>query len=163
MPDGYLLSLALVAGIALGSRLVLRGVPLKRLAVPVGVSGVMALVVGLAGLALHCGSMFFRSGVESVPGLSPVAGEIDALGAASIAWYVASAGLVVAGLRRQWPPALAVLVLALGAVGVTMYDRGPLVPHLSAIFVAVVVLVVVIAVLVGRPSRAPAAAGPGLR
>ncbi len=161
MPDGYLLSLALVTASALGARLVLRGMPVKRLAAPVDVSGVLLIVVGLAGLAFHCGSMFFRSNVQSVPGLSPVIGEIDALGAVSIAWYAASAGLVVAGLRRQYPPALAVLVLSLAGVGVTMYDHGPLAPHLSAIFVAVVVLAGVIAVLAGPPSRPLAATGPG--
>jgi hypothetical protein len=74
--------------------------------------------------------------------------RINALGTASIIRYAVPATLVVLGLRRQHPAALAAVALALTAVGITMYDGGSLSTHLTAIFVSVVVLTTVASTLV---------------
>lgn len=108
--------------------------------------------VGLAGLAFHCGAMFFRRIVALLPGSDAVSGDIRALGTLSIVWYVVPALLVVLGLRRQHPAAVGVVALALTWVGVTMYDSGPLLQvHLTAIFLAVLVIATVVAALVIPP------------
>ena len=60
-------------------------------------------------------------------------------------WYVVPALLVVTGLRRLPSLALAGVVVALLAIGVTMYNGGPLDTHLIAIFSGVVVLAAVLA------------------
>ena len=111
--------------------------------------------VGLAGLAFHCGAMLFRETVALLPGSDLVSGDIRALGTLSIVWYVVPALLVVLALRPQHPAAVAVVVLALTGVAVTMYDGGPLQVHLTAIFLTVLVIAVVVAALVipPRPQR----------
>jgi hypothetical protein len=48
---------------------------------------------------------------------------------------------------------VAVVLLALTAVGVTMYDSGPLDVHLAAIFVSIVILAGVASTLVVPPWR----------
>ncbi len=58
------------------------------------------------------------------------------MGHASQLWFAMPAVLVLAGLRRQSPIALLPVALGLAGVGVTMYDAGPLRPHLAAIFLA---------------------------
>lgn len=119
-------------------------------------SGYQALLggVGLAGLAFHCGAMFFRRTVALLPGSVAVIGDIRALGTLSILWYVVPALLVVMALRSQHPAAVAVVVLALTAVAVTMYDGGSLQVHLAAIFTSVLVMAIVVAALVLPPGLA---------
>ncbi len=109
--------------------------------------------VGIAGLVFHCGAMFFRSGTEALPGVDPLVRQIDALGTISVILYVVPAALVTLGLRRQTPLAVAAVVAALTAVGVTMYDGGPLDTHLTAIFVSIVTLAIVASALVLPPWR----------
>jgi membrane protein YdbS with pleckstrin-like domain len=70
-----------------------------------------------------------------------------------------AAGLVMVGLRRQHVVALVMVAASLATVGCTMYDGGRLSTHLTAIFVAVVILAAVLALLVMPPwrHRAPVA------
>ena len=107
----------------------------------------LLLGIGLAGLAFHCGSMFFRSIVEAVPGTTKAINDVDALGTASKIGYALPAALVVLGFRHQHRAAVTVVALALAAVGITMYDNGSLSAHLTAIFIAVVVITGVVSML----------------
>lgn len=147
----------MIVVVVLGARALVAGLPL-RWASRLGAVDAGLLAVGIVGLAFHCGAMFFRSRVTAVPATSRAVDMINALGRGSIVWYAASAALVVVGLRRQHPLALASAGLTLVAVGVTMYDGGPLDPHLASIFAAVVVLAGIAAALVRPPwrSRDPA-------
>lgn len=70
----------------------------------------------------------------------------------SIVAFLAPAALLIAGLRRISSPALVLIVLALAAVGATMYDDGPQAAlHLTAIFASVTLLALCTATLIGRP------------
>lgn len=111
------------------------------------------LGVGVAILAFHCGAMFFPRLVEPVPGVDVVAGDIRALGTASIVWYVAPAVLVLLALRRQHLIGQIAVAVALAAVGITMYNGGSLQAHLVAIFMSVLILVGVTATLLLPPWR----------
>ena len=152
MSAGFVQTLAAVVVVVLGARVVASGLPLRWAARMSG-AGVGLFGVGIAGLAFHCAAMFFRSRVAAVPGTSAAVDMINALGTGSVVWYVVSAGFVVAGLRRQRPAAVSALGVALVAVGVTMYDGGPLAAHLASIFATVVLLAGVAAVLVLPPWR----------
>jgi len=157
---GYVVLLAAAALSLLVSRFMfassLRGIAGRRL------SRLDALLigVGVTGLAFHCGAMFLTSTVTAVPGTAAAIMAINAMGTASIIWYVAPAGLTLLGLRRQHPVALGALVLALAFVGLTMYDGSALSTHLRAIFVSAVVLAATVALALpvprrlGRPRRA---------
>ena len=109
--------------------------------------------------------MFFRSMAERLPGAEPSIRQIDALGHASVVWYVVPAVLTVLGLRHQHPIAPAGVDLALGGVGITMYGGSSLQTHLTAIFISVVVLASILALLVLPPWRRrstfPAGVVPG--
>ena len=153
MSSGFLVSLAAVVIVALGGRLTLPAVPLGRLARAVTALDASVVGVGLLGLGFHCGAMFFRSMAERLPGAEPSIRQIDALGHASVAWYVVPAVLTVLGLRHQHPIAPAGVGLALGGVGITMYGGSSLQTHLTAIFISVVVLASVLALLVLPPWR----------
>jgi len=156
---GFLIGLAAVVAVVLGARFVFAALPLRRVAVQVTITDAMLAGVGVLGLAFHCGAMFSRSAVEWLPGAGAVIREIGALGSASILWYLVPALLVLLGLRRQHPVALAVVALALAAVGITMYDGGSLQVHLTAIFITVVILAAVATMLMLPPSwRNPAVA-----
>jgi len=147
----FLLSMAVVVAVALGGRVLLTSLPLHGRARQLTGQDAVLAGVGWAGLAFHCTAMFFRRTAELVPGTATVAADIRELGTASILWYAVPSVLVVAGLRRQQPVAVAMVALALTAVGVTMYDGGPLRTHLGAIFVAVLVMAAVVATLVLPP------------
>lgn len=153
MSSGFLVSLAAVVIVALGTRLTLPAVPPSRLARAITAADAVVVGVGLLGLAFHCGAMFFRSMAERLPGAGPAIRQIDALGHASVVWYVVPAVLTVVGLRRQHPIALAGVAFALAGVGITMYDGSSLQTHLTAIFISVVVLASVLALLVLPPWR----------
>ncbi len=152
MSSGFLVSLAAVVIVALGGRLTLPAVPL-RLARAITALDAGVVGVDLLGLGFHCGAMFFRSMAERLPGADSSIRQIDALGHASVVWYVVPAALTVLGLRRQHPIALAGVALALAAVGITMYDGSSLQTHLTAIFISVVVIASVLAMLVLPPWR----------
>ncbi len=121
-------------------RIVVPAVPSRRRARPIGRVHALLVLLGTVGLVVHCTAMFARPFALGIPGAAALVGPIDALGPASVLLYVAPAALVLLGLRRQWPPVPGVLLLALLAVGVTMYDGGALRVHLVAIFAAVVLL-----------------------
>lgn len=158
MSSTFLLSLAAVVAAIVGARSLFGALPLRRVAVALRVTDAGLVGVGLVGLAFHCGAMFFRSTVQPLPGADTVISQIDALKTVSMIWFAVPAALLPLGLRRQHPIALIVVTLALVAVGVTMYDAGPLSMHLTAIFIAVVVLAGVAAAMIlppRRPSRVP--------
>ena len=87
--------------------------------------------VGAAGLAFHCYAMFFRRTAEHLPGVHSAIRSINAMGTSSRVWFIVPALLVVIGLRRQNPVVVLVVAATLVAVGVTMYDHGPLRTHLN--------------------------------
>jgi len=151
--SSFVIGLAVVVTAVLGSRFLVPGLPLRRVATPISVSEAMLSGVGVAGLALHCGAMFFPHLVEPVLGAGGVASDIRALSTASIIWYVVPSAMVLFGLRRQHPVALTAVALALVAVGVTMYNGGSLQVHLVAIFVSVLALASTASLLVLPPSR----------
>ena len=153
MTTPFLLSLAGVVVVALGARFLSAGLPLRGLARRITLPDAALIVAGAIGLAFHCVAMFFRRIVDPLPGADAVISDIRALGTASIVWYVVPAVLVLLGLRRVHPVGLAVAALAFVAVGVTMYDDGPLDVHLGAIFASVVVLALVTATLILPPTR----------
>lgn len=151
MSTSYLVGLVVAVTLVLGARLTFTVLPLRRVARLVTITDAVLFGVGVVGLVLHCGAMFFPRVVELLP--DAVSNDIRALGAASIFWYLVPTVLVLLGLRHQHPAALAVVVLALAAVGVSMYNGGSLQVHLTAIFVSVLVLASVVSVLVLPPWR----------
>ncbi|HZQ76074.1 MAG TPA: hypothetical protein VFE55_02010 [Acidimicrobiia bacterium] len=150
MPAPYVVSLSVVVGLVLASRILVPGLPWRPHAGPLTVFDAAVLVIGLAGLAFHCGSMFFTSIVDAIPGTARAISEINAMGTASKVGYAVPAALVVVGFRHQHPAALGAVAAALLAVGVTMYDGGSLFAHLTAIFIAVLAIAGVVSVL-ARP------------
>jgi hypothetical protein len=149
----YGTSLGVTVALILAARFVFRALPLRRVAARVGVFDVALIGVGVLGLAFHCGAMFFRHTTERLPGAHSAIRAINALGTTSRLWFIVPALLVVIGLRRQYPVVVLVVAVALVAVGVTMYDHGPLRTHLRAIFVAVVVLATVVSAFLVPPWR----------
>ena len=149
----FVATLIVTVAIILGSRFVLVGLPLRRFAAPMTASGTALSAIGVAGLTFHCGAMFYRDTVEHVPGTLSAIRAVDTMGTASRLWFIVSAILLVIGLRRQHLVVGLAVVAALAAVGVTMYDHGPLRTHLNAIFVAVVIVAAVGAALVLPPWR----------
>jgi hypothetical protein len=147
MSAPFVVSLSIVVGIVLGSRFLFPALPVPRHARPLTVLDALLLGIGVAGLTFHCGSMFFRSIVEALPGTTKAINDIDALGNASKIGYALPAALVVLGFRHQQPAAIALVAAALTAVGVTMYDGGSLPAHLTAIFIAVVAITSVVSML----------------
>ncbi len=146
--------MALLVGVALvglAARLILASLPLPGLAARASALEAALLVIGSAGLAFHCGAMFFRTDASRIPGTHGAIRVINAMGTSSRVWFIVPAILVVLGLRHQKPVAIAAVALSLIAVGVTMYDHGPLPTHLHAILVAAVVLSAVVALLVRPP------------
>lgn len=149
-----------IAVVALATRLVLAPLPLGRFAVRASALDTALLVAGSAGLVFHCGAMFFRVEVSRLPGTHFAIRAINLMGTSSRIWFIVPAILVVLGLRRQAPLAVAAVSAALVAVGITMYDHGPLPTHLHAILAAVSVLSGVVALLVRPPwYRSPAIRG----
>lgn len=152
MSTSFVLSLIAVVVVIVCARLVLGGLPLSNLAKRLSVGDAVMSGVGLLGLAFHCGAMFFTGLVKAIPGAPGPTEAINALDAASIFWYVVPAVLVLGGLRRLHWSGVVIVSLALIAVGVTMYNGGPLDVHLATIFAAVVVLALVAATLVLPPT-----------
>lgn len=157
MTTGYLSALIGTLLLLVVIRILVPGLPVQRWTRPIRRLDALLLLVGSVGLVVHCLAMFARPFASEVPGVSALVPSIDALGPASVLLYIAPAVLVLLGLRRLWPPVPAVVLIALVAVGVTMYDGGPLRVHLTAISVAVVVLAAVPLLFVspfGRLARA---------
>jgi hypothetical protein len=147
----YLASLGLSMTAIFASRLLLRWVPLRNVATRISIFDAVVLILGLLGLGLHCGAMFFRSQFRSFPGGHLVIRSVDPLGTTSIVWFAITAVLVLFGLRRQIAGVCGVIAVALALVGITMYDGGSLKAHLTAIFVSVIALTCVVATLVLPP------------
>lgn len=140
MTTGYLSALIGTLLLLVVIRIVAPGLPVQRWTRTMRRLDALLVLVGSVGLVVHCLAMFARPFALGIPGVSALVPSIDALGPTSVLLYVAPAVLVLLGLRRLWPPVPAVALIALVAVGVTMYDGGPLRVHLTAISVAVVVL-----------------------
>lgn len=159
MSTTFVLGLGLVGAVAVLARLLLPALPL-RVARPLSVWAAAAVAIGLAGLAFHCAAMFFPLLTRHLPGATAVMPDIRALGTPSIIWYVVPASLLLVGLRRLHPAGPLGVASALVAVGVTMYDDGPLRVHLAAILAADCVAVGSLAALARPPwSAAPAPQG----
>lgn len=157
MPTEFVARLALLALLLLLCRFVVPGLPPKRLARRLSAVDLAAAAVGLLGLVLHCASMFFEPLVSQVPGTAGIISQINAMGLASMVWFVVPSVLLVVSLRRQTYPSLAVLTCAIAAVGVTMYNGAALWVHLTAIFAASVVISGILFILTLPPWRAESA------
>ncbi|HEV8056390.1 MAG TPA: hypothetical protein VGP51_07880 [Nocardioidaceae bacterium] len=128
--------------------------PLEGRATRLTVAEALLLLLGLAVLGFHCSAMFFPDATAAIPGTDGASSAIRALDVASMVWFVVPAGFVVLALRRLWWPALSAVVLGLAAVGVTMYDGGPLDVHLVTLFVTVALLALVASALLRPPAPA---------
>lgn len=154
MTTEYVAGLAVVVVLLLLTRLLVPGLPPKRLATRLTPGDLGLAAAGLAGLILHCAAMFFQPLVSVIPGSAPVITQINAMGPASVAWYaVPSVLLLLAGLRRHNTAVAALLAAALLSVGVTMYNGAALWIHLTAIFAAVVLTAAILALLTRPPRR----------
>ena len=147
MSTPFVVSLSVVVGLVFGSRFVFSALPSQRHGRPLTILDAVLLGLGLAGLSFHCGSMFFHSIVEALPGTARAINAINALGTASKIGYAVPAALVVLGFRHQHPAAVSAVAAALTAVGITMYDGGSLSVHLTAIFIAVIAITAVVSML----------------
>ncbi len=158
MSTSFVVTLVLLV-VAIGmARIVLPVLPWRRVSVRLRPVDVVLAFLGLLGLAFHCGAMFYRSTILLLPGTETAVAHVNALGVVSLAAFAAPAALLIVGLRRISSPALALIALALAAVGTTMYDGGPRATHLAAIFACVTLLALCTATLVG--GHGPAAPSP---
>jgi hypothetical protein len=153
MSTEYVAGLAVVVVLLLLTRLLVPGLPPKRLATRLTPGDLGLAAAGLAGLILHCAAMFFEPLVSVIPGSAPVITQINAMGPASVAWYAVPSLLLLAGLRRHNPAVAALLAAALLSVGVTMYNGAALWIHVAAVFAAVVVTAAILALLTRPPRR----------
>lgn len=165
MSNEFVLSLVVVAVALVVVRLAVPAVPPVRLARPITNFEMGLAAVGLLGLILHCAAMFFMPVVAAIPGTGAILDQINGMGVASMIWYAVPAVVLLVGLRRQQVAAVAVLAVALLAVGVTMYNGTELSIHLATIFAAAVVIAGILTLLVlppwsGRSARTGAAANP---
>lgn len=151
MPTAYVVVLLLLVTCIGVARLVLPALPSRRVSVRLHRVDVVLSLLGVLGLTFHCGAMFYRSAVQLLPGTNSAVSNINSLGPVSVVAFTVPAALLIVGLRRIRPPALALIVLALGAVGSTMYDGGPLTAHLTAIFATIALLAVCAATLIEGP------------
>lgn len=157
MSTTFLLGLLAIPAVAFVLRLT-TALPSRRAHTMPGLD-LALLVLGAVGLVFHCTAMFFPDWTALVPGTDPAAAAVNDFGTASMLLFVTPSVLVLAALRRVWPPALVVLALTLAAVGITMYNGSPLGLHLSTIAAAVLVLSSVAAGLLRlRPQPLPSPA-----
>ncbi len=156
MTAGFSITLAVSALLILLARFVVPQLPVKSRAVRLSVPDTALVGVGVLGLLFHCTAMFSRGIYDGAPAVKPLVGLVNSMGVVSVVLFVVPAVLILIGLRRQQRGALAVLGLALVAVGVTMYVGAPLQLHLAAIFAATVVLAVLVSLFVLAPQRAQA-------
>jgi len=160
MTAGFSISLAVICALIVVARFALPQLPFAQAGVRVGLAEVALLVVGVLGLTFHCTAMFSRQLFVGIPAARPLVDAVNGMGIASVALYVVPAVLLLIGLRRQHLIAVAVMALALIAVGLTMYLGSPLRLHLGSIFLAVVALVSVLSLLVRGPWHRRDAAAP---
>jgi hypothetical protein len=148
----FLVTLGLAVASIFGSRLLLRGLPLPGRAIRLAFVEVGLVGLGLAALAFHCSAMFFTSFTRRLPGSASAIDDIRDLGNVSLVWYAVPALMVLCGLRRLHRGALIAIAASFLAVGVTMYNGGPLNQHLLTIWVGVVLIAAVMATLVRPPT-----------
>lgn len=167
MPTEFIVSLIGAAVALFAVRLAAPAVPPARLARPMSYAELALTAVGLLGLILHCTAMFFMPVVAEIPGTGAILEQVNGMGAASMIWYAVPAVLLLVGLRRQRMAAVAVLAVALLAVGVTMSNGSALSIHLATIFAAAVVIAGILSLLVlppwsgrGRAARSGTTASP---
>ncbi|MDJ0334397.1 hypothetical protein QMG83_04095 [Salinibacterium sp. G-O1] len=153
MPPALTITLIAIPVLLFGARVALPGIPLKRYARTSPWVDIALIIIGAVGLVLHCVAMFYRGLIEGVAGSDGYLQAVNGMGGPSIALYVVPALLALAGLRRQQPLALVIVAITLVAVGVTMYNGGPLAVHLAAITAAAIALALTTALLVLRPRR----------
>ncbi|WP_427007906.1 hypothetical protein [Pseudarthrobacter sp. H2] len=153
MTTDFVGGLAVVVLLLLLARLVVPGLPPQSLAARLTPVDAGLAAAGIAGLVLHCASMFFEPVVSSFPGSAAVISQINSMGPASVIWYAVPSLLLLAGLRRHDTVVLAVLAVALLTVGVTMYNGAALWIHLDAVFAAGVVTAAILFLLVVPPWR----------
>lgn len=140
MSPFYLLALAGVVVLVVAASAIAPARLVASCAARLSRADTMVLVLGLAALALHCGAMFSRSAFDSVPVFRSAVAAVDALGPVSMIAFAVPAAAVVIALRSVRTVVVVIVAVSLVAVGVTMYDAGPLDAHLTAIFVAVVLI-----------------------
>ena len=153
MPLMFSVSLIVTVVLILVARAVVPGLPLRTRARAASGPDLAFLALGVIGLLLHCGAMFFRDVVAGLPGTAGYIATVTAPGFASVAFFVAPSLAVLIGLRHQRWVAVALLAAALLAVGVTMYGSFALATHLTAIFASTALLALILAALVTRPQR----------
>jgi hypothetical protein len=153
MPLPFTLVLIAIAVVLFGARIILRALPLGTKTRPFTVLDLALVVVGTLGLVLHCAAMFYRDILRVIPGSAGYVTAVNQMGAGSVILYVIPVILVLVGLRRQQPIAVTLLAVTFVTVGITMYNHGPLAPHLTAIFASGTALAAILALLVPLPSR----------
>ncbi len=153
MSGTFAASLVGVVALALVLRVSLPRLPLASVARRLSLLDALIVVIGVLGLVLHCGAMFYADLFSHLPLSEGLISRVRSMGTSSVILYVIPAGLVLLGLRRQHPAGLLLLAIALLAVGVTMYDGSALRTHLGAIFVSVTVLSGLVATSVLAPRR----------
>lgn len=144
----WTLSLVAVIVIAVVLRITSRQLPLPG-ARSLSGGRMTALGLGALGLAAHCVAMFFTDVARSVPGSGGYVDGVNGMGITSMVLYAVPALLVIVGLWRVARWALVTVVALLVAVGVTMYNGGPLTVHLTAILLSVIALAATMTALVG--------------
>lgn len=132
-------------------RQVLPVLPLSTWARRIGALDAVLSVLGILGLVGHCVAMFFPRIIQSIPGTTSYARVVNELGRGSAVLFVIPALLLLVGLHRQQPVAIGLLLAALAAVGITMYDHGSLRLHLTMISIAVVLISLIGTLLVLPP------------
>jgi hypothetical protein len=147
MPAPLTVSLLVAIAALVAARIVVPGLPPVRLAGPLRAPDALLVTVGTLGLLAHCLAMFYPAVVAAVPGSGPYARLVNAMGPGSVVLFAVPAAILIVGLRHHRAVGVVVLVLTLVAVGVTMYDGGPLTAHLIAISAAVIVIAVLVVVL----------------
>lgn len=160
MPPVLTIVLIATPVLLFAARAAVPGIPWTRYARTASWPEVVLIVLGSFGLVVHCAAMFYRNVIENIPGFGGYIQSVNGMAGPSIALYVVPALLVLAGLRRQQPLALTVVAITFVAVGITMYDGGPLTVHLVAIAAAALCLALTTAVLVTPPRRAGINAEP---
>lgn len=153
MSTGFVVSLALAVAAVIAARSLLPGLPMRGRAVTLTLTEVALTLFGLAILAFHCVAMFFTDAARRLPGSDGVIEDIRALGTLSFVWYLVPALVLLLGLRRLPPLAVAVVSVGLLGIGVTMYNGGSLETHLVAIFAGTMLLTATIATFVRPPGR----------
>lgn len=137
VPTSYVLSIVVAVLVVIGGRLLL---PLPARRSGAGWVDAALVLLGGLGLTFHCTAMFYRSTVDGLPGVRGLVDAVNRLGPASVVAYAVPAVVLLVGLRRARPALLVLVVAGLTAVGITMYDDGPLDTHLTAIVVAVALI-----------------------